>query len=187
MTRNFPASSVAYAPSQLINKNFLHAYEGSPSLNNCPELEIHKDYSVLLQVRRFWTASAGTDYDIFKIEDTSGKGLKIFYDGPAIKATFKDGTNTETVSWTESPTYGTWHWIVVRRDPTNGLSLIVNGTEQATATATVDVTFALPTTLAKFSEGAASEFNARFGLAEYVFFDRKLTDAEITLLNSQIT
>lgn len=187
LTRNFPASSVAYAPSQLINKNFLHAYEGSPSLNNCPKLEIHKDFSVLLQVRRFWTASAGTDYDIFKIEDTSGKGLKIFYDGPAIKATFKDGTNTETVSWTESPTFGSWHWIVVRRDPTNGLSLVVNGTEQATATATVDVTFALPTTLAKFSEGAASEFNARFGLAEYVFFDRKLTDAEITLLNSQIT
>ena len=187
LTRNFPASSVAYAPSQLINKNFLHAYEGSPSLNNCPELEIHKDFSVLLQVRRFWTASAGTDYDIFKIEDTSGKGLKIFYDGPAIKATFTDGTNTETVSWTESPTYGSWHWIVVRRDPTNGLSLVVNGTEQSTATATASVTFALPTTLAKFSEGAAGAWNARFGLAEYVFFDRKLTDAEITLLSSQIT
>jgi hypothetical protein len=65
--------------------------------------------------------------------------------------------------------------------------LVVNGTEQSTATATASVTFALPTTLAKFSEGAAGAWNARFGLAEYVFFDRKLTDAEITLLSSQIT
>ena len=124
LTRNFPGSvATAYAPSQLIDKSQLHVYEGAPTLNNCPEVEMHTPFSVFIQCRRFWTASSGTTYDIFRLEDASGNGLRIYYDGPDIKATFKDGTNTEAVSWTESPTYGSWQEVVVRRDASNGLSL----------------------------------------------------------------
>lgn len=187
LTRNFPASSVAYAPSQLVNKESLHMYEGSPYLHNPPAVESYHPFSVFLQVRRFWTASAGTDYDIFKLLNATNQGLKIFYDGPAIKATFTDGTNTETVSWTESPTYGTWHEIVIRRSAAIGLSIVVNGTEQATANTAVNVPFTTATSSATFGEGAAAEFNPRFGLAQFAFFDRRLSDTEITLLNSQIT
>ena len=114
-----------------INNESIHFW-GSPSLHNVPPLESHSPFSVFLQIRRFWTASAGTDYDIFKILNATNQGLKIFYDGPAIKATFTDGSNTETVTWTESPTYGTWHKVVVRRDGANGLSLVINGTEEST-------------------------------------------------------
>ena len=187
LTRNFPASSVAYAPSQLVNKESLHMYEGSPYLHNPPAVESYHPFSVFLQVRRFWTASAGTDYDIFKLLNSTNQGLKIFYDGPAIKATFTDGTNTETVTWTESPTYGTWHEIVVRRSADVGFSLVVNGTEQSVVATAVNVPFTTATSSATFGEGAASEFNARFGLAQFAFFDRRLSDTEITLLNSQIT
>lgn len=187
LTRNFPASSVAYAPSQLVNKESLHVYEGSPYLHNPPAVESYHPFSVFLQVRRFWTASAGTDYDIFKLLNATNQGLKIFYDGPAIKATFTDGTNTETVTWTESPTYGTWHEIVVRRSADVGFSLVVNGTEQSVVATAVNVPFTTATSSATFGEGAASEFNARFGLAQFAFFDRRLSDTEITLLNSQIT
>ena len=187
LTRNFPASSVAYAPSQLVNKESLHVYEGSPYLHNPPAVESYQPFSVFLQVRRFWTASAGTDYDIFKLLNATNQGLKIFYDGPAIKATFTDGTNTETVTWTESPTYGTWHEIVVRRSADVGFSLVVNGTEQSVVATAVNVPFTTATSSATFGEGAASEFNARFGLAQFAFFDRRLSDTEITLLNSQIT
>ena len=187
LTRNFPASSVAYAPSQLVNKESLHMYEGSPYLHNPPAVESYHPFSVFLQVRRFWTASAGTDYDIFKLLNATNQGLKIFYDGPAVKATFTDGTNTETVTWTEAPTYGTWHEIVVRRSAAVGFSLVVNGTEQSVVDTAVNVPFTTATSSATFGEGAASEFNPRFGLAQFAFFDRRLSDTEITLLNSQIT
>ena len=187
LTRNFPASSVAYAPSQLVNKESLHMYEGSPYLHNPPAVESYHPFSVFLQVRRFWTASAGTDYDIFKLLNATNQGLKIFYDGPAVKATFTDGTNTETVTWTEAPTYGTWHEIVVRRSAAVGFSLVVNGTEQSVVDTAVNVPFTTATSSATFGEGAAAEFNPRFGLAQFAFFDRRLSDTEITLLNSQIT
>ena len=187
LTRNFPASSVAYAPSQLINKESIHAYEGTLTMYNPPELEAYHPFSVAMQVRRFWTASAGTDYTIFKLLNAANQGLHIYYDGPAIKATFTDGTDTETVTWTESPTYGSWHEVVVRRDPTIGFSLVINGTEQSTVAAAITKTFSSATSLASFGEGAAGAWNARFGLAQFAYFNRRLSDAEITLMNSQIT
>ena len=187
LTRNFPASSVAYAPSQLVNKESIHMYEGTPTMHNPPEIEAYHPFSVAMQVRRFWTASAGTDYTIFKLLNAANQGLHIYYDGPAIKATFTDGTDTETVTWTESPTYGSWHEVVVRRDPTIGFSLVINGTEQSTAAAAITKTFSSATSSASFGEGAAGAWNARFGLAQFAYFNRRLSDAEITLMNSQIT
>ncbi|MEL0098116.1 MAG: hypothetical protein VW907_01005 [Opitutae bacterium] len=201
LTRTFPASSVAYAPSQIIDRDFLHVYEGGPTFNNCPEIEVYSDFSVLLQCRRFWTgtASAGPAFDILRIEtdEVAPKGLRIFYDGPAIKATFYDGTNTETVSWTESPAYGSWQWFVVRRDPTNGLSLVPPGSYSAsnlvsdseiTATASATSLLTLPTSVMKLGQDDGDgTFNARFGLSEFAYFDRKLTDAEIVLLSMQIS
>ena len=135
-------------------------------------------------MRRFWTS--GT-YDIFRLENATNQGLRVFYDDGAIKATFTDNTNTETVTWTESPSFGDWHWLVVRRDPSNGLELIVDGTSQSTATATVVSTFTTATSSATFGQGDVSEFNARFGLAEFAFFDRRLSDIEITLLGTEIS
>ena len=185
LTRSFPgSSSTAYAPSQVVDRDILHVYEGSPSMHNPPPIESYHPFSVLLQVRRFWTS--GT-YDIFRLENATNQGLRVFYDDGAIKATFTDNTNTETVTWTESPSFGDWHWLVVRRDPANGLELIVNGTSQSTATAAVVSTFTTATNSATFGQGAASEFNARFGLAEFAFFDRRLSDIEITLLGTEIS
>ena len=187
LTRNFPASSVAYAPSQLVNKESIHMYEGTPTMHNPPEIEAYHPFSVAMQVRRFWTASAGTDYSIFKLLNAANQGLHIYYDGPAIKATFTDGIATETVTWTESPTYGSWHEVVVRRDADIGFSLVINGTEQSTASSAVGTTFSSATSSASFGEGAAGAWNARFGLAQFAYFNRRLSDAEITLMNSQIT
>lgn len=185
LTRSFPgSSSTAYAPSQVVDRDILHVYEGAPSMHNPPPIESYHPFSVLLQVRRFWTS--GT-YDIFRLENATNQGLRVFYDDGAIKATFTDNTNTETVTWTESPSFGDWHWLVVRRDPANGLELIVNGTSQSTATAAVVSTFTTATNSATFGQGAASEFNARFGLAEFAFFDRRLSDIEITLLGTEIS
>jgi hypothetical protein len=185
LTRSYPgSSSTAYAPSQVVDRDILHVYEGSPSMHNPPPIESYHPFSVLLQVRRFWTS--GT-YDIFRLENATNQGLRVFYDDGAIKATFTDNTNTETVTWTESPSFGDWHWLVVRRDPANGLELIVNGTSQSTATAAVVSTFTTATNSATFGQGAASEFNARFGLAEFAFFDRRLSDIEITLLGTEIS
>ena len=185
LTRSFPgSSSTAYAPSQVVDRDILHVYEGSPSIHNPPPIESYHPFSVLLQVRRFWTS--GT-YDIFRLENATNQGLRVFYDDGAIKATFTDNTNTETVTWTESPSFGDWHWLVVRRDPANGLELIVNGTSQSTATAAVVSTLTTATNSATFGQGAASEFNARFGLAEFAFFDRRLSDIEITLLGTEIS
>jgi len=184
LTRTFPASSVAYSPSQVVDRDILHVYEGSPSMHNPPSLESYHPFSVLLQVRRFWTS--GT-YDIFRLENATNQGLRVFYDDGDIKATFTDNTNTETVTWTESPSFGDWHWLVVRRDPANGLELIVDGTSESTATAAVATTFTTATNSATFGQGAASEFNARFGLAEFAFFDRRLSDIEITLLGTEIS
>ena len=185
LTRSFPgSSSTAYAPSQVVNRDILHVYEGSPSMHNPPPIESYHPFSVLLQVRRFWTS--GT-YDIFRLENATNQGLRVFYDDGAIKATFTDNTNTETVTWTESPSFGDWHWLVVRRDPANGLELIVNGTSQSTATAAVVSTFTTATNSATFGQGAANEFNARFGLAEFAFFDRRLSAIESTLLGTEIS
>ena len=185
LTRSFPgSSSVAYAPSQVVDRDILHVYEGSPSMHNPPPIESYHPFSVLLQVRRFWTS--GT-YDIFRLENATNQGLRVFYDDGAIKATFTDNTNTETVTWTESPSFGDWHWLVVRRDPANGLELIVDGTLESTATTTVVSTFTTATNSATFGQGAASEFNARFGLVKFAFFDRRLSDIEITLLGTEIS
>jgi hypothetical protein len=185
LTRSYPgSSSTAYAPSQVVDRDILHVYEGSPSMHNPPSLESYHPFSVLLQVRRFWTS--GT-YDIFRLENATNQGLRVFYDDGDIKATFTDNTNTETVTWAESPSFGDWHWLVVRRDPANGLELIVDGTSESTATAAVATTFTTATNSATFGQGAASEFNARFGLAEFAFFDRRLSDIEITLLGTEIS
>jgi len=185
LTRSYPgSSSTAYAPSQVVDRDILHVYEGSPSMHNPPSLESYHPFSVLLQVRRFWTS--GT-YDIFRLENATNQGLRVFYDDGDIKATFTDNTNTETVTWTETPSFGDWHWLVVRRDPANGLELIVDGTSESTATAAVATTFTTATNSATFGQGAASEFNARFGLAEFAFFDRRLSDIEITLLGTEIS
>jgi len=185
LTRSFPgSSSTAYAPSQVVDRDILHVYEGSPSMHNPPSLESYHPFSVLLQVRRFWTS--GT-YDIFRLENATNQGLRVFYDDGDIKATFTDNTNTETVTWTETPSFGDWHWLVVRRDPANGLELIVDGTSESTATAAVATTFTTAINSATFGQGAASEFNARFGLAEFAFFDRRLSDIEITLLGTEIS
>ena len=132
-TKLFGSSADSYAPSQLVNKESIHFYEGSPSLHNVPPLVAFSVLCIFTN-KKILNTSAGTDYDIFKILNATNQGLKIFYDGPAIKATFTDGSNTETVTWTESPTYGTWHKVVVRRDGANGLSLVINGTEESTAT-----------------------------------------------------
>lgn len=185
LTRSYPgSSSTAYAPSQVVDRDILHVYEGSPTMHNPPPIESYHPFSVLLQVRRFWTS--GT-YDIFRLENATNQGLRVFYDDGAIKATFTDNTNTETVTWTETPSFGNWHWLVVRRDPANGLELIVDGTSESTATAAVASTFTTATNSATFGQGAASEFNARFGLAEFAFFDRRLSDIEITLLGTEIS
>ena len=185
LTRSYPgSSSTAYAPSQVVDRDILHVYEGSPSMHNPPSLESYHPFSVLLQVRRFWTS--GT-YDIFRLENATNQGLRVFYDDGDIKATFTDNTNTETVTWTETPSFGDWHWLVVRRDPANGLELIVDGTSESTATAAVATTFTTAINSATFGQGAASEFNARFGLAEFAFFDRRLSDIEITLLGTEIS
>jgi len=153
---------------------------------NPPELETYHPFSVLLQVRRFWTT--GT-YDIFRLENATNQGLRIFYDDADVKATFTDGTDTETVTWTETPSFGEWHWIVVRRDPANGLGMVIDGDNSGEITAATSVlsTFTTVTDTGSFGQGAASEFNARFGLAEFAFYDRRLTDLEITLLGTEIS
>lgn len=188
ITRSFPSSAAtAFIPAQIVDTECVHMYEGSPSLTNCPELEIYTDFSVVLKTRRFWTGTETTDvFDIFKIVNSDGYGLTVFYDGPKIKATFYDGTNTETVEWVESPTYGYWHDIVVRRSAGNNFSLVIDGEEVDTDTVAASVQFANPTNVCKFSTGTTNEFNARFALAEFGFFSRYLTDGEITLLDSEI-
>jgi len=188
LTRTFPAVGTAYSPSQYVNKNMLHAYEGTPTMHNPPKLEDYSNFSVAMQSRRFWTGSEGAaTYEVLNIKNASNQGLRIFYDGPKIKATYTDGSTTEAVEWTEAPAYGEWHLIVVRRDPTNGFQLFVNGTLRSTATFAVTGAFTTATTTATFSEGAADEFNPRFALAEFGFFKRSLTDLEIALLGTQIT
>ena len=188
LTRTFPAVGTAYSPSQYVNKNMLHAYEGTPTMHNPPKLEDYSNFSVVMQSRRFWTGSEGAaTYEVLNIKNASNQGLRIFYDGPKIKATYTDGSTTEAVEWTEAPAYGEWHLIVVRRDPTNGFQLFVNGTLRSTATFAVTGAFTTATTTATFSEGAADEYNPRFALAEFGFFKRSLTDIEIALLGTQIT
>ena len=186
LSRNFPASSVAYVPAQSLSKDAIHMYEGSPYINNSPTIEVYDKFSVALQVRRFWN-DTGLTMDIFRLENSDGYGLHVYYDGDSIKADFTDGTNTESVSYTESPAFGDWHVVVVRRNPESGFVLNVDGTDIETATISATTTLTNQINVASIGQGDANTFASRFALAHYAFFDRYLTDNEITLLNSEIS
>ena len=184
LTRTFPASSVAYAPSQLVNKDSIHVFEGSPKIYRPIKFETYMPFSVVMQIRRFW--DSGT-YDIFKLHTSDSDGLTIYFEDDYLKASFTQGSVVERVEWQET-NYGSWHSVVVRRDPGGNFSLVVDGTEQDTESASSSIlTFANEITLGVLGEGAAGEFNPRFGLAEFGMFDRYLSDAEITLLDTQIS
>ena len=161
-------------------------YEGSPYLNNTPTVEVYDKFSVALQVRRFWDDS-GVTMDIFRLENSDGYGLRVYYDGPSIKADFTDGVSTESVSYTEVPAFGEWHVVVVRRDPEAGLVLNVDSVDVQTATISATRTFVDPVNLGRIGQGDGNTFNSRFALSHFAIFDRYLADNEITLLNSEIS
>ena len=186
LTRNFPAPTVAYVPAQSLTKDAIHMYEGSPYFNKPPTIEAYDKFSVALQVRRFWN-NTGLTMDIFRLENASGYGLRVYYDGASIKADFTDGVATESVSYTESPAFGEWHVVVVRRDPAAGLVLNVDGVDIQTATISATRTFVDPVNVSSLGQGAGNTFNSRFALSHFAVFDRYLANNEITLLNSEIS
>lgn len=176
-----------YSPSQPIDKPALHAYEGSPTILNSPSIEHWSSFSLFLHIRRFWTGTEGVDtHDIFKMQNSAGQGLHVYYDGPKLKADFSDGTNTDSVEWEESPDYGDWHRIVVRRNG-DRLGLVVDGdvANEVVDTNSIVVPFSERTSLATLSEGDAGTYNARFSLANIAFFLRDMDNNEIILLESQ--
>jgi hypothetical protein len=189
LTRTFPTVTTAYAPSQLIDKPAVQAYKGAPVIAEAPQIEYYTPFSVAMQVRRHWTASSGTEYNIFSLLNTEGtpQGLKIFYVDGKLRATFSDGNFTETVSFTETP-FGNWKNVVVQRDPQTGFRLYVNGTLAETATINTSLApFASPTSVGTFGQGTASQYFARFSLSHFAYYDRFLSTNEISLLNSQLT
>jgi hypothetical protein len=186
IARTFGA--VNYMPAQLVDRPALHFHEGSPSMNNPPPIEVHSEFSIVLHIRRHWTDVTTVEYDIFRLENASEEGLRVYFDGPDVKATFTDGTNTESLSWTESPDYGDWHVVVIRRDPASDVfSMVVDGVEEDSTTISAVDTFVEKINSGTFSEGASGEWNPRFGMAAFVGYTRYLSDGEITLLDSQIS
>ena len=189
LTRTFPTVTTAYAPSQLIDKPAVQAYKGAPVIAEAPQIEYYTPFSIAMQVRRHWTASSGTEYNIFSLLNTEStpQGLKIFYVDGKLRATFSDGNFTETVSFTETP-FGNWKNVVVQRDPQTGFRLYVNGTLAETATINTSLApFASPTSVGTFGQGTASQYFARFSLSHFAYYDRFLSTNEISLLNSQLT
>ena len=189
LTRAFPTVTDAYAPSQIIDKPAIQAFKGAPVIAEAPELEHYTPFAIAMQVRRHWKATSGTEYNIFSLLNTEGspQGLKIFYEDNKLKATFTNGTFTETVSYTET-TFGGWKNVVVQRDPRFGFQLWVNGAQAQIANINTGITqFVNPTSVGTFGQGTASQYFARFGLSHFAYFDRLLTVREISLLNSQLT
>ena len=189
LTRTFPTVTTAYAPSQIIDKPAIQAFKGAPVIAEAPQLEFYTPFSIGMQVRRHWKATSGTEYNIFSLLNTQSpaQGLKIFYEDNKLKATFSDGTFTETVSYTET-TFGGWKNVVVQRDPQTGFRLYVNGTLAENATINKSLAaFAAPTTVGTFGQGTGSQYFARFSLSHFAFFNRFLSTNEISLLNSQLT
>lgn len=189
LTRAFPAVTDAYAPSQKIDKPAIQAYKGAPVIAEAPQLEYYTPFSIGMQVRRHWTASSGTEYNIFSLLNTesSPQGLKIYYKDGTLKASFTDGTFTETASYTET-TFGGWRNVVVQRDPNTGLRLYVDGALAETAAINANlVNFTSPTSVGTFGQGTASQYYARFSISQFAFYDRFLSTNEISLLNSQLS
>tara|TARA_R110000868_G_scaffold85191_3_gene239741 strand:+ start:148 stop:1062 length:915 start_codon:yes stop_codon:yes gene_type:complete len=184
LTRTFPVDTVAYAPSQLVDKDSIHVFEGSPLIRKPIMFETYMDFSVVMQIRRFW--DSGT-FDVFKLHTADSEGLTVYFEDSYLKSSFTQGTNVERVEWQETG-YGSWHLIVIRRDAEGNFSLVVDDTEaDSSATSTVLSAFTNEISTAVLSEGVGGTWNARFGLAELGFFDRYLSDGEITLLSSQIS
>lgn len=185
ISRTWPTGG-SYAPSQVIDIPMIHVYESAPYIHNPASLEIYSTFSYVFKLRRLWTGTEGVDtYNIFSALNDDSYGLSVYYDGPKIKVEFSDGTLTESVEYVESPTFGDWHNVVIRRD-SGGLSLVVDGVEHDSTPMVLATPFVSPTSNHYFSEGALNVWNPRFALGEYAFFSRYLSDAEITLLESQI-
>lgn len=183
LTRNFPASNVAYAPSQLVDKSFIHAYEGQPSLSHPAKIETHLAFSVVFKIRRFW--NTGT-FEVYKLHSVDSDGLTVYFEDDYLKASFTAGSVVERLAWQESAV-GEWNTVVIRRDPSANFSMVVNGSEVDSTAVAVDSVFENEITVAGLSEGSNGAWNPRFGLAEFCWFNRYLFDSEITLLNSQIS
>ena len=183
LTRNIPANTVVYAPSQLVDIPFVHAYEGQPGLSHPAKVETHLPFSVAFKIRRFW--NTGT-FDIYKLHSVDSDGLTVYFEDAYLKASFTAGSVVERLSWEESD-IGAWNIIVIRRDPSGNFSMVVNGNEVDYTAASIDSAFGNEITVAALSEGSNGQWNSRFGLAEFCWFNRYLSDSEITLLNSQIS
>lgn len=185
LTRTWPLGG-AYSPSQTIDKPYMHLYESAPYVNNSPVLEHWSEFSIVLQVRRFWTGTEGTDsFDILSIQNEEGEGLFVYYDGPKIKVDFFDGSVYDSVEWVESPTYGDWHWLVIRRNA-NGLELVVDGDVDNAISDTVSVLQPLTSSTSRMVLGE-SGWSPRAGVATLAFYTRYLEDNEIALLEAEIS
>lgn len=198
ITRAWPSESFAYSPSQTIDLACIHMYESKPEIAQATNavhgftLEHWSPFSMFFHIKRVWTGTEGTDiYNIFNVDYGSNAGFRIYYDGPKIKATFSDGTNTESVEWEEtSPSYGDWHTVVVRRNSST-FGIVVDADTAGEATTALALTTPLPDTtpsryFSEGGEGVGSTWTPRFALARFTFFNRYLSDGEIALLETEV-
>ena len=196
--RTFPVSTaVEFAPAQTVTRDAVHMFYGGPSMANPPQLETFKPFSVAFSVRRHWTGSAGTIYDVLRLlndpDDTAG--FHVYFDGPKLKVEFLDGSvdnlsqpivETLETSAVDFPdvAYREWADVVIRRSAAaNTFSIVVNGDFDKEATSTISANAIMPV-LNKFilGFGSGAECVPRFSISNLVFFDRFLSDAEISLL-----
>lgn len=203
LTRGWPITTTpdgnwsdgTYSPSQVIDLPCIHMYESKPEIAQATNavhgftLEHWSPFSMFFHIKRVWTGTEGTDiYEIFNVDYGSGAGFRIYYDGPKIKATFSDGTNTESVEWEEtSPSYGDWHTVVVRRNSST-FGIVVDADTAGEATTALALTTPLPNTTPSryFSDGDVNTWTPRFALARFTFFNRYLSDGEIALLETEV-
>lgn len=186
LNRSWPADSYFYVPSQVIDRSYFSTYEGTLDVKKKLHLENYSSVSVSGAFRRHWT-DASTEYNIYKVVNSSGQGLQLKYSGTKFVATYSDGTLTETVEWTESPVYGSWHVYAVRRSAQSGLELWVDGTLVDSADAEDLEVFGSVTRTAEIGEGNSNTFNPRVEVASLTIYDRYLSNPEIALLNSELS
>jgi len=186
ITRNLVRDpSVKHTPITLVDESSLMPFSGSHYIVNPPQIESYHKFTLMIRVKRYWIGTHS--FNIFSALNGNSEGLTIKYSNENIVAEFTDGQNIESVSWDESSTVGEWVTLVVRRSPSSGLDLFVNGLAETSTSASALKTLSEATTVMKIGQGDVGDYSGKFAMSKISFFSEYLSDNEIAVLVAEVS
>ncbi len=168
-----------YEYSAFVDRDYLTPTWGDGVFTSGLVFDVEETVSVAASVRRFWSGSGITTI----VDQTTGSGWQLRYNGDNIEAIVTDGTTSVTLSYDEvaGNTLGLFTLVTLRRDVTDGtISLWINDAEEDSVQDPFIDGGPFPVTGGSGTVGDSA--TNKFDLRYLGIFDRALSGLEISTL-----